>query len=110
MQEPGSVPGYFEEDAIKSASSALQLSSLPGDQCQADLALGRARLALYHLRLGGRQAAAGHAWAEGDITANVVRGDDVAEVIPPCSRRGNAAVHRGNKGIDCEVCPRGAQQ
>lgn len=84
MQEPGAVPGYFEEEAIKCASSALQLSSLPSDQCQAHLALGRAQTALYHLTVGGGQAAAKLAWpetSEADPKAEVAKGLDVTKVI-----------------------------
>lgn len=94
MQEPGSVPGFFEEEAIACASSALQLSSLPGDQCQAHLALGKAQVALYHLKVGGGQAAADLAWpgaSEGGVTPNAVRGTDTVKVILACCRRVNAA-------------------
>ncbi|KAL3130482.1 hypothetical protein ABBQ38_008299 [Trebouxia sp. C0009 RCD-2024] len=80
--EPGSVPGFFEEEAIACASSALQLSSLPGDQCQAHLALGKAQVALYHLKVGGGQAAADLAWpgaSEGGVTPNAVRGTDTVK-------------------------------
>lgn len=84
MQEPGSVPGFFEEEAIKCARSALQLFSLPGDQCQAHLALGKAQIALYHLTVGGAQAAAQLAWpgpSEGCATADAVRGINMVKVI-----------------------------
>ena len=70
MQEPGSVPGYFEEEAIKVSNSALSLSTLPVDQCQAYLALGRAQLGLYHLRAGGQQAALQLAWPDSADAAN----------------------------------------
>ena len=82
-QKPGSVPGYFEQEAIACATSALKLSTLPLDQCQAYLALGNAQGALYYSRAGGRQAAMQLAWPD-ESDANVIgsaeKGSDMTEV------------------------------
>lgn len=79
------VPGYFEEEAIKCATSALQLSSLPADQCQAHLVLGKAQLTLYQLKAGGRQAAMQLAWPEepaADPTDDSLKGAGMTKVGP----------------------------
>ncbi|DBA87841.1 TPA: hypothetical protein ACH3X1_004837 [Trebouxia sp. C0004] len=60
--EPGAVPGHYEQEAIKAAASALELSPDPADQCRAQFALGKAHLVLYHLHLG--PAAGCDAWPE----------------------------------------------
>ena len=105
MQEPGSVPGYFEQEAIKSASSALQLCSLPADQCQAYLALGKAQLALHRLKVGGWQAAMQLAWPEESQTnpgGDLLQGVDITKVImASCMTRHAAGCNAGRGKVWC---------
>ena len=56
------MPGHYEQEAIKAADSALELSSDPADQCRAQFAIGKAHLMTYHLHLG--PAAGSDAWPE----------------------------------------------
>ena len=58
------MPGHYEQEAIKAASSALALTPDPADRCRAQLTLGKARLALYYLHLG--PAAGSDAWPQPD--------------------------------------------
>ena len=63
-QEPGSVPGHYEQEAIKAASSAIVLTPDPAERCRTQLTLGKAHLALYCLHLG--PAAGSDAWPQPD--------------------------------------------
>lgn len=56
------MPGHYEQEAIKAAASALELSPDPADRCRAQFALGKAHLVLYHLHRG--PAAGSDAWPE----------------------------------------------
>ena len=59
------MPGCFEQEAIKTATSALSLSPDPADHCLAHLAMGKAQVALYHLNPGAHEAGR-EAWPEYD--------------------------------------------
>jgi len=89
------VPGHYEQEAIKAAASALELSPDPADQCRAQFALGKAHLALYQLRLG--PAAGSDAWPEpGGLQTDAAVTAPASNASPDVSKVGKACASQAD--------------
>ncbi len=81
--------GHYEQEAIKAAAAALELSPDPADRCRAHFALGKAHLALYHLHLG--PAAGSDAWPEpGGLQTDAAITAPASDASPDVSKVGKA--------------------
>ena len=55
------MSGHFEQEALKAASAALELSPDPRDRCHSQLLEAKSHLALCHLSMAPL-GPSGHAW------------------------------------------------
>lgn len=89
------MPGHYEQEAIKAAASALELSPDPADRCRAQCALGKAHLALYQLRLG--PAAGSDAWPEpGGLQTDTAVTAPASNASPDVSKVGKACASQAD--------------
>ena len=83
------MPGYYEQQAVQAATSAQELSPDPAQLCRAHLALGRAYVALYNLKLGS-EVADSDMWLDHDQSAA-----EAVEVAADAAKvSGLACLHR----------------